>query len=288
MFAAFGCLLTFNTLHNINMMQSLLAVVVVALCCCCCLVIANGHVVVAQSLAPLPPLRLRVEHAEQPLGTATQTPRFSWQPQAAHGARSIVQHSYRLQVCRGSVPAVVPACMVWDSGIVQSNATLLVPYNGSTPLTSDSSYTWQVRWCSAPSLCSPYSQLATFGVALLSRSDWQDATWVGGGGNSSSNDLSTTTAAATAGGSGETRLRRVFSVPADGGGVARCRLYVASPSYYVAYAGPQGQRLGDALLGTFTTFSRRIVYDVLNCTGVVVPGTNVLAVALGNGWCVCA
>lgn len=38
------------------------------------------------------------------------------------------------------------------------------------------------------------------------------------------------------------------------------------------------------MLGTFTTFQQRLLYDVWDVTALVSPGCNTLGVMLGNGW----
>ena len=76
---------------------------------------------------------LQVEGLFAPLATIT-APRFSWQTGAA-------QLSYQLLVS-STFPS--PA-LLWDSGVVPSNASWLIPYSGGAPLPSDADFTWEVR-----------------------------------------------------------------------------------------------------------------------------------------------
>lgn len=82
---------------------------------------------------PFAPRQLRVEYLENPLTIDTPTPRFSWA--LDHSARGAVQASYRIQVWHNPpVPPHGPVAPVWASGVVLSNKTVNVPYDGS-PLT---------------------------------------------------------------------------------------------------------------------------------------------------------
>ena len=74
------------------------------------------------------PAGLRVEHLDEPLGIRTTAPRLSWR--LPEGARE--QHAYRITADNG-----------WDSGWVDSDQSLLVPYAGP-PLSSSQRVEWRV------------------------------------------------------------------------------------------------------------------------------------------------
>ena len=75
---------------------------------------------------------LQVEGLYAPLATVP-APRFSWRSGAP-------QQSYQLLV---SSTFPTPA-LLWDSGVVPSNASWLIPFAGA-PLPPDSDFTWVVR-----------------------------------------------------------------------------------------------------------------------------------------------
>lgn len=64
----------------------------------------------------------RTEYRENPLGLATKHPRFSWK--IASDENDTIQTSYRILVTdqRGRE--------TWNSGPVQSDQSILVPYGG--------------------------------------------------------------------------------------------------------------------------------------------------------------
>ena len=104
---------------------------------------------------------------------------------------------------------------------------------------------------------------------------------------------------------GTTQLRTTFELPA-GAVVTRARAFVASPGYCTLRL--DGHDTDDSVLGAFTVFTRRILYDVLDLTellrrpanstavpptrpgdshsrSVPVPPTrHALALTLANGW----
>ena len=63
----------------------------------------------------------RIEYREQPKGLAVRIPRFSWK--IASDEKDVVQTSWQIVVDCGR------SC-VWDSGKVESDQSVLVPYGG--------------------------------------------------------------------------------------------------------------------------------------------------------------
>ena len=68
-----------------------------------------------------------------------------------------------------------------------------------------------------------------------------------------------------------------FSVPPN---VVRARLYIAGLGYYICFI--NGQRVSDKVLGTFTTFEKRVLYDTYDVT-YLLQTRSALAVMLGHG-----
>ena len=63
----------------------------------------------------------RIEYREEPKGLAVRIPRFSWK--IASDEKNVAQASWQIIVdCDGSC--------VWDSGKVESDQSVLVPYGG--------------------------------------------------------------------------------------------------------------------------------------------------------------
>src|SRR5687767_5055511 len=81
------------------------------------------------------------EHQTNPVGIDIITPRFSWK--LVSQQRDVLQASYDLRV--GDDPAISKGKKVlWQTGKVQSDQSLLIPYAGPS-LQSKQRYYWQVR-----------------------------------------------------------------------------------------------------------------------------------------------
>lgn len=101
-------------------------------------------------------------------------PRFFWVPQ--HTVRGSVQSAYRVQVNLTSV-GTKPTAVVWDSGVVASNASTHIVYAGAT-LTSDTTYQWSVQWWDGTNTASPWSSIATFSTGLMNQAEWDASDWI--------------------------------------------------------------------------------------------------------------
>lgn len=85
---------------------------------------------------------LRVEMKENPLGIDSAHPRFSWQ--VSSDRPDLVQTTYRIQVAASPEALAAEGPLMWDSGTVASDASVLVPYEGE-PLASGQYYWWRVK-----------------------------------------------------------------------------------------------------------------------------------------------
>jgi len=187
---------------------------------------------------------------ESPLGIDVPAPRFSYA--LLHSSRGQFQSVYEIVVSYAPNGAVV-----WDSGKVSSNVTTNIPYAGSTALKSDTDYTWTVTWWDSTGAASTPAT-GTFSTGLYTPADWQGAQYVGG----------------------ENVLRAQFTV--TGPSVTRARLYILGLGYYRSWL--NSVPTDPHVLGTFTTFESRQLYDAWDVTALVQPGCNTLGVMLGAGW----
>jgi len=230
---------------------------------------AYGAAAAAAAPPPLAAAQLRAEYLADPIVLDAPRPRFSWQPQAAPGARVALQAAYRLVVNRTSSPS---SETVWDSGLVSSPLSAQVEYAGA-PLQSDSVYAWAVQWVDAAAGAAPWSAAARFGTGLLAQSEWAPAAWVG-----------------CAGGANQLRAEIDVGAPA-GAAVAQARLYVAAVGYYELRvngawapqwaAGAARPRLDPGV----TTYQERALYNAYDLTAVLAPrGPSALAFTVGHGW----
>jgi alpha-L-rhamnosidase len=200
------------------------------------------------------------------LGIDVLAPRLSWQMQTDRpGAR---QTAYRIQAASRPEALAAGQADLWDSGRVESDQSVLVPYGGSR-LSSRQRVCWQVTvWDETGS--ASQSETAWFEMGLLRRRDWK-AKWIG---------------AALVGGPHSTipapYLRKPFHLP---GAVQSARLYVTALGLYECSL--NGQIVGEDVLNPgWTDFHKRVRYSVYDVTGLLQAGDNTLGAVLGDGWAV--
>src|SRR5690606_15645129 len=165
---------------------------------------------------------LRTEYSTNPLGIDETAPRFSWQLHSDR--RGVMQTAYQLRVMPSAdMPVDVPT---WDSGRIESDASVLVPYVGP-PLRSRTQYFWQVRVWDDAGEASRWSEPAMFEIGLLEPGDWS-AQWIEPG---VEEDATRSNPAPM--------LRREFAVE---GGISHARLYATARGLYEVEV--NGQRVG--------------------------------------------
>ena len=117
---------------------------------------------------------LRLEMKENPLGINVTQPRFSWQ--IVSDKPSLLQVSYQIQVAASPEQLKSGEDLLWDSGVVRSDQSVLVPYAGKA-LESGKPYFWRVKLATNQG-DSPWSDVGSWSMALLDNSEWT-ATWIG-------------------------------------------------------------------------------------------------------------
>jgi alpha-L-rhamnosidase len=121
---------------------------------------------------------LACEALIDPLGIGTGSPRFRWKlaPRDPK-ARNLSQRGYRILVASRPELLRPGRADLWDSGEVRSRETLDIRYAGK-PLSSDTRAFWRVQIRDGADTPSAWSETASFGIGLLSASDWK-ADWIG-------------------------------------------------------------------------------------------------------------
>ncbi|WP_030925114.1 family 78 glycoside hydrolase catalytic domain [Streptosporangium amethystogenes] len=198
------------------------------------------------------PHHLRVEHLEAPLGLYVRRPRLSWSlPTAASG-----QLAY--QVRAGE----------WDSGWVDSDQSILIPYSGPD-LQSGQRVEWQVRVRTELGE-SGWSQPSSWEMGLLEPEDWS-ARWI---------EPREDGDPPAAGERPAQLLRRDFTVSKP---ITRARLHATAHGIYEAFLG--GRRVGDLELTPGYSAYRDILHvQTYDVTGLVTQGAGTLALVLSDGW----
>ncbi|MFG1922641.1 family 78 glycoside hydrolase catalytic domain [Cryptosporangium sp. NPDC048952] len=198
------------------------------------------------------PAGLRVEHLEVALGIRRGAPRLSWR--LPGGARE--QRAYRIVTDSG-----------WDSGWVASGQSLLVPYAGPPP-SSSQRVEWRVRVRTDVGE-SALSDPAWFETGLLSAEDWT-AAWIEPG----------TMPSGEPGYRPAALLRVEFDVDRP---VVTARLHSTAHGLYEAFL--NGERASDAeLTPGYTQYDARLQVQTSDVTPFIREGRNALGVILADGW----
>ena len=181
---------------------------------------------------------LKIEMQENPQGIATLNPRFSWQ--ITSEIPDVVQQSYRIQVAQTKEDLAKEQNLLWDSGDVNSDQSILIPYEGSE-LASRGIYYWRVKVNTNQS-AGKWSKPQFWTMALLNDTEWQ-AQWIGEDSLSNPNETA----------EGNTRLaarylRKSFSTKDSK--IKRAALYISGLGMYEAFL--NGKRISeDVLLHSF-------------------------------------
>ncbi|AWB92107.1 alpha-L-rhamnosidase [Aeromicrobium chenweiae] len=109
---------------------------------------------------------LKVERKTQPVGIDVKAPRFAWQIESSE--RDVRQESYRVRVTKDDKS-------VWDSGVVDSERSFDVAYDGPA-LEAASRYDWTVD---VVTTAGETTKSSSFRTGLMNAKDWGDSTWIG-------------------------------------------------------------------------------------------------------------
>ncbi len=200
---------------------------------------------------------LLTENRANPLSIDAKNPRFSWQ--LLSNKRNIIQTAYECKVMNGKTIA-------WSSGRLQSAQSVMVPYAGN-PLQAGKQYNWQVRVWDNYNTASAWSNTATFKMGLLNTGDWT-AKWIEAGFAEDSINRPAQ------------YFRTKFSLNKK---IKNAIAYITAHGMYEAQI--NGKRIGtDYLTPGWTSYNKRLQYQVYNVTGLLNNGNNAIGVVGGMGW----
>ena len=189
-----------------------------------------------------------------PLGFHDVTPTFSWK--LPDGTRA--QTAYRIEVNNESV--------IWDSGWVESDQSVFVPYKGE-PLQSRQRLNWRVNVKDEDGKEAGWSESATFELGLMSKDDWSGK-WIRPADEGSSEIEHVT------------RFRRQFEA-ADS--IKTARLFVAARGVFEVSL--NGQKVAeDHFANGFTSYKNRLDSLTYDVTDLLQEGENSFDAMLGFGW----
>lgn len=207
---------------------------------------------------------LRCEHLVNPLGIETPVPRLSWRLESdRRGAR---QTAYRIEVAAAPDLLAGGTADLWDSGRMESDASVLVPYAGRK-LHSRQQCWWRVHiWDEADR--DSVSEPAYWEMGLLRPNDWK-AQWIAADTPKKYHDVPASPL-----------FRKMFSLKKP---VASARAYVCGLGFHEFHL--NGRKVGDAVLHpAFTKYDTRVLYTVYDITKYLAQGDNAAGVVVGTGW----
>ncbi|MDR1330855.1 MAG: glycoside hydrolase family 78 protein [Tannerella sp.] len=210
---------------------------------------------------------MQTEMRENPEGVGVTAPRFSWKLQSS--ANSVMQTAYQIEVAASPGDLKSGSNLLWNSGKVESDQSILIPYAGS-PLESGQACFWRVNvWTTAGE---GRSEIGKWSMALLNDADWE-ASWIG------INDPESVTVTDRRTRLSARYLRKDFAVAPR---VKRAMLYIAGLGSSVSYL--NGRRISEDVFAPLPTwYTKTVFYNTYDVTGLLNPGGNAIGVTLGNG-----
>jgi alpha-L-rhamnosidase len=204
---------------------------------------------------------LTVDHKVNPIGIDNRYPRFSWK--IGGTGNNILQTAYSVRVATDEKFSA--SKVVWQSDKVASDESILRSYQG-TDLKSGQRYFWQVKIWDNRGKESKWSPIAYWEMGLLSQSDWK-AKWIEMEGD-------------TLRYSPSPHFRKEFLTAKT---IASARVYITSHGFYELQL--NGKKVGDQVLTPgWTSYGKRLQYQVYDVTSMLAKGNNAIGVVLGDGW----
>ncbi len=207
---------------------------------------------------------LLCENMSNPIGIDIIQPHFSWQ--LISDRRDVKQTAYEVRVSNSAVSLAKGKNLLWSTGKVSSDQSVHVPYAGNV-LQSGKKYFWQLRVWDNAGETSAWSEPAFWQMGLLQVSDWK-AKWIEIGYVEDSVLRPIPL------------FRKQFTT---GKKIQSATAFITSHGIYEAFI--NGQRVGDAYFTPgWTSYNKRLQYQVYDVTPLMQNGRNAVGVALGNGW----
>lgn len=201
---------------------------------------------------------LRCENLENPVAIDNTHPHFSWKIET--DGQTMRQAYFEIQVATDSSLLAQGKADLWNSGKVESSASVMVPYRGKELRSSVLAY-WKVRVWDDKGESSDWSPINRFGIGLLDKAEWQGK-YIGM--PDEKNPM----------------LRKKFELQDRD---ATLLLHVNSLGYHEIYL--NGKKVSeDVLSPAVSQLNKRSLSVTYDLTSYAKQGTNDLWVWLGRGW----
>lgn len=203
---------------------------------------------------------LRCEYRINPIGLDITSPRLSWHLHS--DLRNCVQSDYQIQLSRTEDMAQIE----WDSGKKSSDQSIHVELEHWVP-EARTRYYYRIRAWDRAGDESDWSEIAYFETGFMSSEDAWQAEWITVDPSSKQDESCP-------------RLRTLFELKKP---VASARIYVTALGLYELHL--NNQRVGEAYFTPgWTSYSKRLQYQVYDVTDQLQNGQNILGAYLGDGW----
>lgn len=221
-----------------------------------------------QTMAQVSVSNLKCEMLINPVGIDATSPRLSWQLNSDQ--RSIQQNAFQLIVSSSMEKLDKNEGDVWNSGKVNTEASIHVAYAGKT-LQSNALYFWKVKVFTNKGE-SNWSEASHWSMGLLKPTDWK-AKWIG-------MDKAFAWDSVTQWSRLSARyLRKTFAAAKQ---VKRATAHISGLGLYELYI--NGKRIGDQVLAPAPTdYRKHVLYNSYDVTAQLQKGNNAIGVTLGNG-----
>jgi alpha-L-rhamnosidase len=230
---------------------------------------------------------LKVENMSGPVNLDVRTPALSWRLMPTkENSRNLSQRSWQVMVASSLELLRKDKPDLWNSGIMDSSAVMQVIYAGKK-LHSRQQCFWKVRISDQDNKLSEWSETASFTMALLDKSDWKGAQWIGLKDDTCTSPLRSRSFLTFTMKLPEMRtshpspiFRKQFRVS---GKISRAMAYVSGLGYNELYV--NGEKSGENVLDPGqTNYDVRAFYVTHDITGMLKKGENAIGVMLGNGF----
>lgn len=224
-----------------------------------------------------PPVNLKCEYSDNPLGVDTPSPRFSWVVDTSQ--RNAFQSACQILVATDEQLLHNQNADIWDSGKIETDKNFNISYNGKK-LESGQRYFWCVRWWDKSGKASEFSAPAFFEMGLLNPDEWQ-AKWIT---KKEFKEFSITPNKPIVKYLGDfthvhaAYFRTEFAAKKS---IKKARVHVCGLGYYELRI--NGNKVGDHVLDPAQTdYFKTALYATYDITAVL-QGKNAVGVILGNG-----
>ncbi len=208
---------------------------------------------------------IRTDYQINPIGIEVESPRLSWKLNASE--RNVFQETYHIR-CATTIEGLdLDSDLLWDSGLVKSDQSVHIEYQGKKLLSCQKIW-WKVKVQTNKGKESDWSMPAFWEMGLLEKSDWK-AKWIEPVLNENpevSNPCPL--------------IRKEFEIEKE---ILKARIYVTARGLYQLQI--NGQKVGDQeFTPGWTSYHKRLQYQVFDVTNQVKPGKNAVGAILGDGW----